>query len=56
MKYFSEGSAAAIITPERLHDLIDSMVGQMGKLDRVLIVPPDFTRYPSGAGEITCRL
>jgi nickel-dependent lactate racemase len=56
MKYFSEGSAAAIITPEWLHDLIDSMVGQMGKLDRVLIVPPDFTRYPSGAGEITCRL
>ena len=32
------------------------MLEKMGTLDRVLLVPPDFTRYPSGSGEITCRL
>jgi nickel-dependent lactate racemase len=56
MEYFAEGSAAAILTRERVDELLDSMLARMGRLDRVLLVPPDFTRYPSGAGEIACLL
>jgi nickel-dependent lactate racemase len=56
MEYFSEQSAAAGIPRERIDELLDSMLGKMGRPGRVLLVPPDFTRYPSGAGAITCRL
>jgi nickel-dependent lactate racemase len=56
MEYFSEGSVAALIDRKRVDELIDSMLEKMGRLDRVLLVPPDFTRYPSGSGEITCQL
>ena len=56
MEYFSEGSDTADIGGRRIAELIDSMVERMGRPGRVLLVPPDFTRYPSGAGEITCRL
>jgi nickel-dependent lactate racemase len=56
MEYFAEGSAAAVITQERVDELIDSMLEKMGRLERVLLVPPDFTRFASAAGEITCGL
>lgn len=56
MEYFAEGSAKAVVTKERVNELLDSMLEKMGRLDRVLLVPPDFTRYPSGSGEIACHL
>ncbi len=56
MEYFSEGSATAVLTPARREALLESMLGKMGPLGRVLLLPPDFTRYPSGAGEITSLL
>lgn len=56
MEYFSEGSVGAMITPERVSELLDPMLEKMDRLERVLLLPPDFTRYPSGAGEITCLL
>jgi nickel-dependent lactate racemase len=56
MEYFSEESVNAGIPPERVDELLDSMLGKMGRPGRVLLVPPDFTRFISGAGEITCRL
>ena len=56
MDYFSEGSATTVIERERVDELLDSMLEKMDGLDRVLLVPPDFTRYPSGSGEITCQL
>jgi nickel-dependent lactate racemase len=56
MRRFSEGSAMAELTPERIDGLIDSLVEGLGGPERVLLLPPDFTRYPSGAGAIACRL
>lgn len=53
MEHFSEGSVTADLSLERIEALLDSMLAKMGPLGRVLLLPPDFTRYPSGAGEIT---
>ena len=56
MMFFSEGKADHIIGSSRISELIDSMLTKLGKLDRILILPPDYTRYLSFAGEITCML
>ncbi|OGD22430.1 MAG: hypothetical protein A2W03_01575 [Candidatus Aminicenantes bacterium RBG_16_63_16] len=56
MEYFSEESVNAGISPERVDELLDSMLEKLGRPRRVLLVPPDFTRFISGAGAITCRL
>ena len=56
MIFFAEGNADTTVSPSRISELIDSMLGKLGKLDRVLVLPPDYTRYHSFAGEITCML
>ena len=56
MDYFAEGSPETIIDSGRASELVDGMLQQMGKLDRVLLLPPDITRFYSGAGELTCML
>jgi nickel-dependent lactate racemase len=56
MLYFSEGTVDRVIESKRVSELIDKMLDKMGKLKRVLILPPDFTRYYSFAGEITSML
>src|SRR5687768_18116025 len=35
----------------RSERLLDGLLAGLGKLDRVLLLPPDFTRFHSGAGE-----
>jgi len=52
MMYFAEGKADATISLTRISELTDTLLGKLGKLDRVLLLPPDFTRYHSYAGEI----
>lgn len=56
MIYFSEGAADLTISNKRISKLIDNMLEKLGNLSRVLILPPDFTRYHSYAGEITRML
>jgi nickel-dependent lactate racemase len=56
MIYFAEGSPNENISLRRISELLDLMLNKMGKIDRVLLLPPDFTRYHSLAGEITCML
>jgi len=56
MVYFSEGAADLKIDRNRISELIDIMLEKLGNLKRILILPPDFTRYHSYAGEITCML
>jgi len=56
MIFFEEGNKAAIVSLQCISELIDSMFIRIGKLDRVLLLPPDFTRYHSYAGEITCMI
>jgi nickel-dependent lactate racemase len=55
-EYFAVGSAHESLSPQRISDLLDAMLGQMGPLGKVLLVPPDITRFHSGAGAITVAL
>jgi nickel-dependent lactate racemase len=56
MVFFSEGAANITIDRNRISALLDIMLAKLENLGRVLILPPDFTRYHSYAGEITCLL
>ncbi|MBD3321938.1 MAG: DUF2088 domain-containing protein [Chitinivibrionales bacterium] len=56
MVYFSEGSRQTTITREQASAMLDSMLKTLGNLERVLLVPPDYTRLHSGAGELTVML
>lgn len=56
MEYFYEGSADRAIDEARASALLDGMLAQLGELRRVLILPPDFTRFHSWAGELTVML
>ncbi|MDA0842224.1 MAG: lactate racemase domain-containing protein [Planctomycetota bacterium] len=51
--YLSTGSPETVITRDQQRDHLQNALAQLGSLKRVLIIPPDFTRFHSGAGEIT---
>ncbi len=55
-EYFAVGSPDEDISMERIEECLDGMLDAMGSMSRVLLVPPDFTRFHSGAGEITSML
>jgi nickel-dependent lactate racemase len=54
--HFAEGGADRIIDARRAEELVDGLLADLGPLRRVLLVPPDFTRFHSGAGELTALL
>jgi nickel-dependent lactate racemase len=56
MEYFAEGSEDTVIDKAQAAELVDAMLEQLGPLRRVLIVPPDYTRARSYAGELTVVL
>lgn len=56
MEYFHEGSQSTVIDEAQAGALLDSMLAQLGDLKRVLLLPPDFTRAHSWAGELTTML
>ena len=56
MEYFYEGSPESTIDAARAGALLDDMLARLGPLKRVLLLPPDFTRLHSGAGELTVML
>jgi nickel-dependent lactate racemase len=56
MIFFSEGNPDLTIDQHRISKLLDLMLDKLGNLQRVLIIPPDITRFYSFAGEITCML
>ena len=56
MEYFAEGSPTSVIDEARAGELLDHMLEQLGPLRRVVIVPPDYTRAHSWAGELTVML
>ncbi|HQG68362.1 MAG TPA: lactate racemase domain-containing protein, partial [Paludibacteraceae bacterium] len=53
MIYFEKGSATTDLTPEDLKNGLYEALEKLGKRQKVLAIPPDFTRYPSHAGELT---
>ncbi len=53
MIYYKSGSESTVIGPHELEYGLYSAFVKMGTKNKVLIVPPDFTRFHSRAGEIT---
>ena len=53
MILFEHGSSACSLSPEDLRDGLSSALKQFGPIAKMLIVPPDITRFHSRAGELT---
>ncbi|HVJ83070.1 MAG TPA: lactate racemase domain-containing protein [Planctomycetia bacterium] len=56
MLHFTEGAPGAVIDERRSGELLDRMLANLGPLQRALLIPPDITRFHSGAGELTVAL
>jgi nickel-dependent lactate racemase len=54
MLYFARGSASDRLTAEDLRAGVRAALDRLGPRRRVLAVPPDFTRFHSQAGPLTC--
>jgi len=53
MIYFERGSETDILTSQDLQESIIVALDKLGPRKKVLVIPPDFTRYHSRSGEIT---
>ncbi|MBK7713455.1 MAG: DUF2088 domain-containing protein [Bacteroidales bacterium] len=53
MIYYKSGSENTVIGQSDLEYGLRSALDKLGKRERVLVVPPDFTRYHSRAGDLT---
>jgi nickel-dependent lactate racemase len=53
MLYYSKGSTTIELTSEDLKQGLYEALQKIGERKKVLVVPPDYTRYPSRAGELT---
>ncbi len=56
MIYYASGSPATVISSTELEYGLYSALVKLGKKKKVLVVPPDFTRFHSRSGEITTLL
>lgn len=54
--HINEGAPSLVIDRDRAGQLLDGMLARLGPLRRVLLLPPDFTRAHSWAGELTVML
>jgi len=54
--YHAVGSPSTIVTDAEVRDALASCLRQLGARRKVLALPPDFTRYHSQAGKLTCFL
>ena len=52
--YFAEGSKTTAFDKADLSNALNDVFRRLGKRNRVIAIPPDFTRLHSGAGELTC--
>lgn len=53
MLYFAEGSENKVFTGEEVRKVLYQTYEKLGKKNKVLALPPDFTRFHSKAGELT---
>ncbi|MCU0363979.1 MAG: lactate racemase domain-containing protein, partial [Bacteroidales bacterium] len=53
MIYYQSGSETTVINPNDLESGLCSALVKLGKRKKVLVVPPDFSRFHSRAGDIT---
>lgn len=56
MIYFAAGSENTTLSPTEIEQGLAEALDRIGRVNRVLVVPPDFTRFHSRAGEITSML
>ena len=49
----SFGSETAVLSSEDVRDALFGALASLGERRKILAIPPDFTRYHSGAGELT---
>jgi nickel-dependent lactate racemase len=56
MIYYQTGSPDTVISPADLEYGLYSALVKLGRKKKVLIIPPDFTRFHSRAGDITVLL
>lgn len=54
MLYFAEGSADTDLSDSDLREALVGVFDQLGSRQRVIAIPPDFTRFNSRAGQLTC--
>lgn len=54
MLYFAQGSATTELTEDDLQAALQSLFDKLGPREKVLAVPPDYTRFDSCAGRLTC--
>lgn len=52
----ARGGPAAVLGTGELEGLVDELLAGLPSLERVLLIPPDFTRFHSGAGALTALL
>ena len=53
MMYYEQGSQKAALSEKDIREGLYSTFQQIGERKKVLAIPPDFTRFHSGAGLIT---
>ncbi|MFW5889904.1 MAG: lactate racemase domain-containing protein [Marinilabiliaceae bacterium] len=53
MIYFQRGSENDVLDPEDLKEALFTALEKLGPRNKVVAVPPDYTRYHSKAGELT---
>lgn len=59
MEFIQQGASDAVVDESQASGLLDRLLQHLrgrGPLRRVLLVPPDITRYHSWAGTLTCML
>lgn len=53
MLYHEQGSPTKAFGHDELREIVFSVFDRLGKRKKVLVIPPDFTRFHSRAGELT---
>lgn len=53
MIYFEKGSTETSLSAKDMKEGLFAALNQLGGKNKVLVIPPDFTRFPSRAGELT---
>ena len=56
MIYFKSGSENTVLGPKEIEAGIYSALDKLGTRKKVLIIPPDFTRFHSRAGDLTTHI
>ncbi|MGE0760292.1 MAG: D-mannonate epimerase [Pirellulaceae bacterium] len=52
--YFAAGSPTTALTDQQVREALFQCYAQLGPRRRVLAIPPDFTRFNSRGGQLTC--